>query len=294
VYDLGVFPRLSPLFVAASMVAVSAFGWDDSGHMTIAAIAYQHLTPKAKAEAEELLKIGATDRNNDFLTSACWADDIRRDRHETSTWHYIDIHFRADGKPSTNKPDAENVVWAIDKFEHVLADPSQPEANRAEALRFILHFVGDIHQPLHATSRDTDQLPEGDAGGNKFPIAPPAIVIDDRPPRNLHSLWDLGCGIFPYVPRNFRPLDPAGRQQIEAIADKVEQADPEKSLPQRKDLNPQDWANESFTVAKDFVYSLQEGSSPSREYLLKGQVICEKRAALAGYRLAEVLNKLLK
>jgi len=283
------------LVSACLATAVSAFGWVDTGHMVVASIAYEHLTPTAKAEAERLLKIGGTDRTNDFISAACWADDIRRDRRETAPWHFIDIHFRQDGKPDTNKPDAENVVWAIDKFEKVLADKSAPDADRADALRFLLHFVGDVHQPLHATSRDTDTLPNGDAGGNRFRIEPPDIYANDsRPPRNLHIIWDLACGFLSESKMDFRPLTTDGRDQMKKLGDEAQEAYPMKSLPQARNLDPNVWANESFEQDVKFVYSLPEGSKPSDAYLAQGQKICEKRLALAGYRLSEVLNKILK
>lgn len=282
-----------PLF--ACLAASSAFGWDDAGHMVIADIAYARLTPKARAEADRLLAIGGTDRTNDFITAACWADDIRRDRPETGPWHYIDLHFRQDGRPTTNRPDAENVVWAIHKFEGVLADRSKPDAERADALRFVLHFVGDIHQPLHATARDTAEHPDGDKGGNLFRIENPFQYADADayPPRNLHQLWDRGVGLLPSLPRRFRPLNREGRANIDQVAAYVEKADPSNSLPRVRDLKPEDWAQESFVAAKTVVYDLPEGSKPSEEYLKRGYELSTERIALAGYRLAEVLNKIL-
>jgi hypothetical protein len=279
--------RLRIFFMAAFMVAVSAFGWDDTGHMVIAAIAYRHLTPKARAEVGRLLG------SEDFLDAACWADDIRSQRRETARWHYIDLHFRADGRPSFNQPARENVVVAIGKFEGVLADKRGPDAERMEALEFLMHFVGDVHQPLHATSRDTDQYPMGDAGGNKFRIEPPDLTDNNWRPRNLHALWDLGCGLFPSNSYDRRPLSSVGRRYIEGIASQIEADFPMDKVNSWKDLNPMDWAQESFGIAKGFVYSLDEGTVPSDDYLARGRQISARRAALAGYRLAAVLNRIL-
>lgn len=284
------------LVLTGAMVALTAvsFGWVDSGHMVVATIAYGRLTPAAKAQADELLKTGGTDRTNDFVTAACWADDIRRDRRETGHWHYIDIHFRQDGKPDTNKPDPENAVWALDKFEKILADKSAPASDRADALRFVLHFVGDVHQPLHATSRDSDAMPGGDAGGNRFTIQAPDIYAGDpRPPHNLHVIWDLGCGFLPSTRMSDRPLNAETRQEMQQLASQVEAAHPFSSLPQARNLDPMTWAKESFQEDVKFVYSLPEGSKPTDTYMAEGQKICKLRLALAGYRLAEVLNKIL-
>jgi len=259
--------------------------------MIVADIAYLRLTPTAKAEADRLLKVGATERSYDFITTGPWADDIRNQRRETGTWHYIDLHFREDGKPVTTKPDAENAVWAITKFSAILQDKTKPDTERAEALRFLIHIVGDIHQPLHATSRDTDAHPEGDKGGNDFPItAPASFDAAGRPPRNLHSFWDLGGGLFT---GERRPLSTDSKSRIDAFAAKFTADNPEKSLDKAHDLNPQDWAEESLGYDKSFVYSLKEGSTPSPEYIKQAQTIAEQRITLAGYRLAGLLNKLI-
>jgi hypothetical protein len=263
--------------------------------MVIAAIAWKHLTPAAQAEASRLVGIGATPRTNDFISAACWADDVRRDRRETGPWHYIDIYFRNDGKPPQNKPDAENAVWAIDRFSAILKDKSKPDAERAEALRFLIHIVGDIHQPLHATSKESDERPKGDAGGNAFRIEPPSeLAHGDRPPRNLHALWDLGVGLFPSTTPGFRPLNDERRQEIETIADKVQSEYPLGSQRAVHDLKPMDWANESYHTAVSVVYNLSEDSQPGLAYVAEGQRVSAQRAALAGYRLAELLNRLLK
>ncbi len=287
-------PRLRLVPLIACLLAGSAYGWVDSGHMVVGAIAYGRLSPKARVEADRLLKIGGDEKTRDFVTATCWADDIKRDRPETGPWHYIDIPFREDGAAIATKPGAENVVWAIHKFEAVLGDRSKPDADRAEALRFLLHFIGDVHQPLHATTRESSEHPDGDAGGNRFRIQTPAIYAsDDRPPHNLHILWDLGCGLLPSTHRDFRPLSDAGRRQIEGIAHKIE-ADYPLITGAGPQLDPQVWARESFHDAQEFVYKLPENSIPDEAYLTRGRKLCEQRLAWAGYRLAAVLNQLLK
>lgn len=287
------FSLRSAALLFAATFAVSAHAWNADGHMVIAAIAQQGLTPAARAEADRLLKIDPTERATDFISTGPWADDIRSSRKETGGWHFIDIYFRPDGKPAQNKPDEENVVWAIDKFSKVLADHSQPDAARAEALRFLIHFVGDIHQPLHATSRETDALPKGDRGGNDFKIEAPSIFAnDERPPKNLHSLWDAGVGLFDVNER--RPLSEKGLQEIEDQARTLTAALPRKALPEVNDQNPADWAQESLTAAKTVVYDLPEGAVPSDAYIKKAQQVVARRATLAGYRLADLLNRLLK
>lgn len=282
--------RTLSLFALLGLTAFSQ-AWIDTGHMLIATIAERGLKAKALAEAERLLKIGGDAKNSDFVTTSPWADDVRRQRPETGPWHYIDYHFRTDGKPDANKPDAENAVWAIDKFSAILKDKSKSDADRSEALRFLIHFVGDIHQPLHATARDTDEHPTGDKGGNDFRITAPSVFASmNRPPRNLHSFWDFGGGLFM---GESRPLSSDSKARIEALATKLTTEYPAKSFKKVGDLNPDDWAKESFELSKTVVYDLQEGSTPSDAYVQKAQDVSGHRIALAGYRLARLLNQLL-
>jgi hypothetical protein len=260
--------------------------------MLVATIAQTELKPRARAECDRLLAIGGDARNADFVTTSPWADDIRGQRRETGPWHYIDYYFRSDNKPAINKPDAENVVWAIQKFSAILKDRAKPDAERSEALRFLIHFVGDIHQPLHATSRETDDRPKGDQGGNAFRIVAPAAFSGmSRPPRNLHAFWDFGGGLFHGEPR---PLSADSRARIDALASSLVKQYPQRSLRAARDLNPEHWAQESFELAKTVVYNLQENTTPTDAYVKQAQAVSGQRITLAGYRLARLLNELLK
>lgn len=266
---------------------MSSFAWIDTGHMITAAIASHYLKPRVRAQIDELLKVGGDARTSDFYGAACWADDFKT--RENGKWHYIDNYFRSDGKPAQNKPDEENVIWAIDKFSKILADKTQPIEDRAQALRFVMHFVGDIHQPLHAVSRETDDMPKGDAGGNRVVIAEVQGIGMWHP--NLHALWDFGCGLYESVSR---PLHGPEKDEIDNYADKIMADYPMSKLPAAKDLNPVDWMNESVADAKTYVYpGIVPHQAPSEQYLEQGKKVCEQRLALAGYRLAEYLNKLL-
>src|SRR5579871_4985950 len=128
-------------------VATSCFAWNATGHIMIAAIAEGRLDPVAFDECNRLLKIGGTANTTDFIQASCWADDTKT--KENGPWHYIDIPYRNDGKPTTTKPGEENVVWAINHFLPILKDKTKPDPERADALRYLIHFVEDIHQPLH-------------------------------------------------------------------------------------------------------------------------------------------------
>lgn len=275
------------LNLAALAAAVSSFAWHDSGHMVVAEIARQSLSPKILAECEWLLKQDSEPKTDNFLTAACWADDFKT--RENGPWHYINIHFRTDGKETNNKPLEQNVVYAINKFTTILADKKKSPKERAEALRYLIHFVGDVHQPLHAVARDTDEHPEGDRGGNEFKILP----IDrhkelQRPPTNLHSLWDMGGNLFRPTPR---PLTNDGKASIVRIANAIKSRHAQINMDNVSNLDPMAWAQESADLAKRYVYNLKENEAPSAEYIRQCEDVSTKRVAYAGYRLAALLNK---
>lgn len=277
------------LTLAALATAVSSYAWHDSGHMVVAEIARQSLSPKVLAEAEWLLKQDADPKSDNFLTAACWADDFKT--RENGPWHYINIHFRTDGKQTDNKPLEQNVVYAINRFSQVLRDKQKSPKERAEALRYLIHFVGDVHQPLHAVARDTDEHPEGDRGGNAFKVIPIDRHKDlQRPPTNLHSLWDMGGNLFRPTPR---PLTTEGRVSIVRIANSIKSRHAQIGLDNVANPDPMAWAQESADIAKRYVYNLEENKSPSPEYIRQCEDISAKRIAYAGYRLANLLNKLM-
>jgi len=280
------------LFTCVVCLTGLSQAWNATGHMVIAAVADRFLTPEVRAEVARLAKIGATEQNSDPFGAAVWADDVRSGRPESAPWHYISLYFRKDGKPATGKPADENVVVAIRRFTAILSDKTKPDAERAEALRFVMHFVGDIHQPLHAVSFESDKLPKGDRGGNSYAILPSKHFADmERAPNQLHSLWDLGVGLFMPVRR---PLTIETSGLIRRQADTLIASLPRVSFPEVGESDPMKWAQESHQLAWSFAYSVPEGSEPSEEFIATGQNVAAKRAALAGYRLADLLNRALK
>ncbi|HXH59948.1 MAG TPA: S1/P1 nuclease [Fimbriimonadaceae bacterium] len=281
--------KIATIF-AVALSTGSAFAWSDIGHGVIGTIAYRNLTPQVRHRVDALLKIGVDVKYQNIRMASYWADDWRSQHNETGPWHYKDVFWRADGKPTSLKPDEENVVFAINKFETQFKDKKSTQAQRAEALRFILHFVGDAHQPLHAESRVTDKLPNGDRGGNDFSITPGTVLPDWN--TNLHRVWDAGCTLFATP---MRLWESGADAAVEKIADQITAKYSMTSLSNDvKDLNPEDWVQSGYKVSKDFCYTTPEGKTPDANYITKGKDICMRRAALAGYRLAAILNKLLK
>jgi hypothetical protein len=283
------FPMRHPLRFSLALLSLAgahALAWNDYGHMVVVDIASRSLSYEAKQKMDRLLRIGGSAKTNELLTAACWADDIKS--RENGPWHYINYHFRPDGKPSSLKPLEENVVWAINKFAAAIRSGQTPESEKADALRFLLHFVGDIHQPLHCVARDTETSPEGDRGGNDFKLLPPRGM---KPaPRNLHFLWDMGGGLFGEIER---PLTAKCREAIGETAELAIKLNPEMhiaGLIAQKD--PAAWAREGLEIAKKSVYGFPENTEPPKSYLDLCQSISLKRVALAGYRLSGLLNEL--
>ena len=300
--------------------------------MTVAYMAYQNLTPGAKARARDLLKLnpdyaswekqipaGTSADDHDrliFMMAAVWADDIKGEsqysddgadggntpdgpssslnvgytdllRHKY--WHFIDTPFSTDqtALPAIPAPNAQTQIVA---FRAVLAS-AQPDELKSYDLVWLLHLVGDIHQPLHATTRVTQAHPKGDAGGNFVKLFGDAAS-------NLHSYWDDLPGT-----------------ECKYCADKALCAN--RAMVMGKSLRPAEsneahnkeahnadtaaWVRESFEDAKENVYRdpIGAGDQPSTivprsEYDNEAYKLAEKRIALAGARLARVLNEELK
>ena len=132
-------------------------------------------SPAAAARVAEILGPGA-----DMPSIASWADQVRNSRKETGPWHYIDVPVN---KPHVDLkrdcPDGNCVIPKIDQFERTVADARATPLQRREALMYLIHLVGDMHQPLHCSDN-------ADKGGNDIKLA-----FLGRP-TNLHSLWDTG------------------------------------------------------------------------------------------------------
>ena len=125
--------------------------WGGDGHQIVCLIAEAHLTPAAKTAIHDLL---GKDVNISDAEIASWADQTRRDRPETGPWHYVDIPTEAPGFDEVRDGQhGNNVVDKIGDFKAVLKDPKATSQARAEALKFLVHFVGDLHQPLHCAER---------------------------------------------------------------------------------------------------------------------------------------------
>jgi len=264
--------------------------------MMVAQIAFKRLNPKAKAKANELLAIAIpTDppvrRSTDFVNAAHWADDLRpvvafKDFKEL---HFIDTPFATDGTALPPVP-TPNIVTALQEQVKIL-QTSTDEKAQAQALRFIIHFVGDIHQPLHCATRVDSDHPTGDRGGNDVTFK--IIGKNGKPkPTNLHSYWDGGISTFPPNGPNFKPPP---LSQIPAAVAKATAGNPDTDPDLKLDdpFNFTAWAAESFTLAKSTAYKgMKSGVKPTAAYNAKAVKVARKRVAWGGYRLAALLNSI--
>jgi hypothetical protein len=242
--------------IALSILPCQFFGWGAKGHRIVGDIAEAHLSPAAKAGVQSLL--GA-----DTLASiSTWADEVRRNRPETYNWHFVDIPADAKGYDAARdcRPSAKGdcVIAELERARIVLADRNNRKDERVEALKFLVHFVGDIHQPMHGI---------GEArGGNDIHVV-----------EFGSSQWDSGL------------IEHTGRSEADYVS-YLEHLIQEKHLTASGNLV--DWANESHELARGAW--LSDGGSVDEKYYAKQITVVDERLASAGLRLAAVLNKVFE
>ena len=285
--------------LAAAAIALFApgcsFAWGSEGHEIVAAIAAHYLTPAARERVDDLLaadQSGLT-RSTGIAAEATWADRYRdSDRRRggsryrrTREWHYVDIELDAPdlraacfgrprlqpGVPASRGPARDCLVDKVDEFRAELSDPATPRAERLRALQFLLHFVGDLHQPLHAGD-------DHDRGGNAKRVVSPG-----RRGGNLHYYWDTV-----FVAALGRSSGGVANRLIAGIS------------PRQRRLwsagTPEDWAAQSFRVARTVAYGDLPPADAAGRYRLGRRYEAAATAAVriqlerAGVRLARLLN----
>ncbi|MDE2308814.1 MAG: S1/P1 nuclease [Xanthomonadaceae bacterium] len=267
---MSVTRRLAALL--ACLVVAPAQAWGPLGHRVVAALAQRQLNPAAEAQVERLL---AADHTRALADVANWPDQLRDDPAQQALWertrrlHYVDLHGRGcDYRPPRDCRDGLCVVGGLQHYVAVLGDPAQPLAARREALKFVVHLVADVHQPLHAGYRD-------DRGGNTFQVRM------DGKGSNLHRVWDSGLlatrglGWQAYAKalaaRGPVPLPPA----IAPFGNPYAQ-----------------WAEESCRITAEPGF-YPSGHRIGQAYVDAELPVAELRLRQAGRRLAQVLNTAL-
>jgi hypothetical protein len=272
------------------MLQPEVFGWDYTTHMVIAQIAYKRLNHKARERLDELVqKIKFHEKTYTFVTAACWMDDLRDDPayDEFKTWHFIDQPYFDGVPPREILLPSDNILSHIRSSIENLRTGTGSEEKDAEAVGVLLHLVGDAHQPLHCISRYSEKNndEEGDRGGNEF-----KIISEVEGVNNLHRYWDGAAGLFKFEIIQ-RPLHEDGQRLIEKYAEEIVSAYPSDIHKEWEEMDPGRWIEESYHIARTVVYKTPEGKKLTEEYMVQSQRVARERIALAGYRLAELLNR---
>jgi S1/P1 Nuclease len=251
------------------VLSAPAYAWGPEGHEIIARIAADNLTPSAHLRISQLL---GGDAPALMVLDSNWADEIRADRPDTVAWHFVNIEIGTKGYDPRRDCGKDNCVVAqIDRDMSVLRDVKASRPAKLEALRFLIHFIGDLHQPLHAADRH-------DKGGNTL------LVLQGRRRSNLHRVWDED------VVEALGPDPMAVAADIEAGLSPQEKARIITGA-------PVDWANESFQIAAQEIYAKLPLTGPvrlPRDYTSRERAIVRLQLARAGFRLAMALNAIYR
>jgi hypothetical protein len=254
------------LLVGPTLWARSAIvPWGPLGHRVVAEVAMARISPGVTDETRRLLG-GQT-----IADVASWADDVRRDQPNTAPWHYVNIEITDSAYvPARDCRENNCIVAALETQIAVLSDHSRSDADRATALRWVVHLVADIHQPLHAGER-------GDRGGNDIK------VTFNGKRTTLHALWDSGL-LLSY-----------GQTDGEMVRDILNEVGRRTDLAGLLATRPQQWATGSHNQARDYVYRyLPPSLDITPEYAEGARPIIRERLLRAGIRLAQVLENALK
>lgn len=292
------------------LVPCQSQAWNKPGHMVTGAIAFRELkasNPQVLARVINLLKqhpffeetwrpaiedLNSNDPDKEglflFMLAARWPDDVRDDPDlHCEFCHFINFRFRP---PQTGQPQAapaeDNILQAFQRNRDVIRSNSSPSV-KAMSLAWIFHLTGDAHQPLHSAALFTNQFQQGDRGGTGFFIR----VNNNSSTISLHKLWDgfiLGSDRF---------------NSVNNRASELRRTLPRNSLPELS--SPPDvirWVRvESFNAARTVAYrngNLQgsrnrnNGAVLPSDYINTARPVAERRAVLAGYRLADMLAQM--
>mgnify|MGYP001382818127 CR=1 FL=1 len=276
--------RLMIVTTIAIVIATSTLsGWGGQGHRLVGLIAAERLTPIAKQNVAWLLD------GQSLADVSSWADTIRNDQQQTYGWHFLNIPPEAKGydrdrdcpKAAGVEPGSRSDRWrdcAVDRilfWEQRLGDLTLDRADRATALKFIVHFIGDLHQPFHTLGVGR--------GGNDVHVRVfgEANCAEDgqKPfPCNLHSVWDGRL---------------IGRRDLDdrAYVAQLQKLIVDKRLGAPPPGTPAQWAEQSFRLAKEAL--VKPGTNVDDSYYRRHISVIDERLAVAGVRLGSVLNRSL-
>ncbi len=305
--------RFYPLVIALTLLSTPARAWDQKGHRVVAAVAWDHMDSETRTKAVALLRgapgdsdllaedagsalpEGARDREL-FLQASTWPDIVRatnhparRRKYHQGPWHYVNIFWQERGRKAVERKDLGmegKLIEQLGKCDTALRAVNSggtPEPlSPALALAWYEHLVGDVHAPLHASGRVTPFEKRGDHGGNDFCLG------------KTHALGKHNCSSNLHEVRDHILVTQRGADSVEVVAADLHAR---YGKPLFIGLgNYEGWARESYKLATTKVYppTLFRRVKPTAAYYSTALKEAEPRLALAGYRLGEGLNALLK
>lgn len=275
------------LFLLLSLLATPPVAaWSAPAHEILCEIAWRRLSPEGKRLVQALRRADKQ-AGRTFSASCAWADRVRHrtgSHPHTAPYHYINVPAGMSGVDPRRDCTSRRrcVTWAIDHYAARFADRSLPRRERAEALKFLAHFVGDVHQPLHVGRKE-------DRGGNEIAVD----FLGDfgscgrGKQRNLHQIWDRQL----LTHASMRWPDTAVALDARIDAEAVEKWTA---------TAPLEWANESYRLNEEFVYRLPQAVPrcngipvhPITEtYVRQAVAVVETRLQQAGVRLAYIIDR---
>jgi hypothetical protein len=269
----------------------SASAWDRPGHLVVDAIAWELMSETARTRAVELLRSAPADAELGsfvlqarelFVRSGYWPDVVRdeafparKEKYDRPTWHYVN-HFWRDGDLLPEMGTNGDLIHQLGALRAAAPDPV--------ALAWLMHLVGDVHQPLHSSARVTALEPQGDRGGNDF------VLDDEESWGTLHGYWD---GILSRARRNHD--GESDDAWVARVSREIMILHPRASLDAELAVDSfEKWSEIGAELAMTYAYPayLVRGTKPPRRYQEEVQKISERQIALAGYRLAALMNEL--
>ena len=241
-----------------------ALAWGSSGHSVVAEIAQRLISAQAHRTITDLLGDSGS-----LAAISNWADTIAEERPQTRSWHFVNIPYEAAGYDAARDcgpaPGDSCIVGAMLRLRGVLADRRASQEARADALRFLVHLVGDAHQPLHCAQRDHDN------GGSTVQVRFRGQAT------SLHKLWD------------FELLDAWSFDWGEHVHQVMRQL-PADTLP----ADPAQWVSECHRLAVEVAYDVPLGGTIDEIYEQRAKAAVYRQLGLAGQRLARLLGEALR
>ncbi len=262
--------RVVTALLTLATLSAPAFSWGCDGHKIVCAIAWEEMSESTRAQIRELL--GAAE----FPEQGCWADQVRSD--PTYDWakplHYINVPRDARTvELARDGQGGKQILGAIDRYRGILGDKSKSKEERLEALRFLVHFVGDLHQPLHVSYED-------DLGGNR-------ITLESFGKKsNLHKVWDSDL-----IDHRLA----VGQSSWSGLAEELEHTISTTERQRwRRQLDPLDWANDSLRLTRELYANLPNATGAIDEAYYKRFISkVESRLQEGGVHLGALLNATL-